>query len=121
MSGCVERGDDADDAGRHAPRQADPGLFAGQQLPIGMGRERCCFVAFLRRDMGIEPRHRRDASGLPDEPPLDLFGVLLEQLPGAPQDGGPFQEAGSRPVRLRLGRVGAGLLDVHVVGDACRA
>lgn len=96
----VERGDDADDAGRDAACVRKAGRLAGQDLAGGPGREGGGLVALLGGDVQLEVGLARDGSRLAHEPGAQLVGVLGEQVARTAQDGGAREVGLPGPVAL---------------------
>ena len=108
----VERGDDADDADRHAACHRESWLLAGQQLAVRSARQGRRGVALLAGDVQGEAGHAADGADLADVPFRELLGVLLPEIAGTTQHGGAFGVRLRGPLTLRLRGTCGGLLDV---------
>ena len=98
----VERRDHADHSGRHPAGHAQPRLRRAQQLAVRLRGERGGLVALLGRHADLQVAKRRDGSGFPGQPGLDLVGVLKPQIAGLAQHRGPLAVRHGRPVHAAL-------------------
>ncbi len=114
----VEGRDDADDADRDLLRQREPRLFAGEDRSERRGRQSGSLVALGGGDVQGEPGQWRDRAHLADVPAADLVGVLLPELTGLAQHGGPGGMRQGGPLLLRAGCALRGASDIGGIGDA---
>jgi IclR family pca regulon transcriptional regulator len=108
----VERSDHADDTDRQAARHRQSRLLAGQQVAVRHAGQRRRRVALFGGHVQGEAGHPRDGADLPHVPLGELLGMLLPEVAGATEHGGPLRVRGRRPLPLGLGRARGGPGDV---------
>ncbi len=114
----VERRDDADDAARHPPRQADAARIGRQHQTLRLGAHRGGAIKPFGHHVDLEAGFGRDAAGLARDPGDQFFLMIFERTRGLAQDGGALLVGRCRPAGLRGARFGRGLAHIGRGGVA---